>query len=84
MGVFKHKGSYDLKEGPEPTRGLTEKRYIFSLLVFFGHALAFADRMVLNVAIVGMVDRSKVEKILLILTFITLSTKVLNNFRQRQ
>ena len=65
MGVFTHKGSYDLKDGPEPTRGITEARYIFSLMVFFGHALAYTDRMVLNVAIVGMVDRSKVENILI-------------------
>ena len=55
-----NRGSYDLKDDAEPTtKGLLQTRYIFAVLVFFGHALAFADRMVLNVAIVGMVDRSK-------------------------
>ena len=60
MGVFMNRGSYDLKDNTEPnTKGLLQTRYIFAVLVFFGHALAFADRMVLNVAIVGMVNRSK-------------------------
>ena len=55
-----NRGSYDLKDDTEPkTKGLLQTRYIFAVLVFFGHALAFADRMVLNIAIVGMVDRSK-------------------------
>ena len=45
--------------GPKPTRGLTETRYIFVLMAFLGTVLAIADRMALNVAIVGMVDRCK-------------------------
>ena len=55
-----NRGSYDLKDNTEQKpKGLLQTRYIFAVLVFFGHALAFADRMVLNIAIVGMVDRSK-------------------------
>ena len=49
----------EVKDGPKPTRGLTETRYIFVLMAFLGTVIAIADRIALNVAIVGMVDRSK-------------------------
>ena len=48
-----------MDNGTKPTKGLTETRYIFAMMTFLGTVLAFADRMVLNVAIVGMVDRCK-------------------------
>ena len=58
-----NRGSYDLKDNTEQNpKGLLQTRYIFAVLVFFGHALAFADRMVLNIAIVGMVDRSMCDR----------------------
>ena len=47
------------EDRPKPTKGLTETRYIFAMMAFIGCVLAFADRVVLNVAIVGMVDRCK-------------------------
>ena len=47
--------------GSKPTKGLTETRYIFVLMTFLGTVLAIADRMALNVAIVGMVDRCKMH-----------------------
>ena len=48
-----------VKDGPNPkaTRGLTETRYIFVFMAFLGTVIAIADRIALNVAIVGMVDR---------------------------
>ena len=49
----------EVKDGPKPTRGLTETRYIFVLMAFLGTVIAIADRIALNVAIVGMVDRCK-------------------------
>ena len=45
------------KDGPKATRGLTETRYIFVFMAFLGTVIAIADRIALNVAIVGMVDR---------------------------
>ena len=54
------KGS-DVKDGPKPTKVFTETRYIFVLMTFLGTVLAIADRMALNVAIVGMVDRCKMH-----------------------
>ena len=50
-----------IKDRPKPTKGLTETRYIFAIMSFIGCVLAFADRTVLNVAIVGMVDRCKLK-----------------------
>ena len=47
--------------GPKPTRGLAETRYIFVFMAFLGTVLAIADRIALNVAIVGMVDRCKMH-----------------------
>ena len=51
--------SSKMEERPKPTRGFMETRYIFVLMTFLGTVLSFADRIVLNVAIVGMVDRCK-------------------------
>ena len=60
VSLFGKKGSYDMEKEDIPTpKGLLQTRYIFCVLVFFGKTLTFADRMVLNVAIVAMVDRSK-------------------------
>ena len=59
QAVFQAKAQANFFSIELPPRGLLQTRYIFAILVFFGHALAFADRMVLNVAIVGMVDRGK-------------------------
>ena len=47
------------EDRPKPTKGLTETRYIFVLMTFLGTVLSMADRTLLNVAIVGMVDRCK-------------------------
>ena len=49
------------KDGPKATRGLTETRYIFVFMAFLGTVIAIADRIALNVAIVGMVDRCKLQ-----------------------
>ena len=51
--------SDEVKDGPKATRGLTETRYIFVFMAFLGTVIAIADRIALNVAIVGMVDRCK-------------------------
>ena len=57
--LVNNKGSYNLKEDEVlPPKGFLQTRYMFCILVFMGMTLAFADRMVLNVAIVGMVNRS--------------------------
>lgn len=55
--VGQNKGSYDMKqEDASAPSGILQTRYIFCIMVFFGRTLAFSDRMLLNVAIVGMVD----------------------------
>ena len=57
LSLSQSKGSYDLKDEDASTpSGILQTRYIFCILVFFGKFLAFFDRMLLNVAIVGMVD----------------------------
>ena len=55
--LSRSKGNYDLKcEDVSTPSGILQTRYIFCILVFFGKFFAFFDRMLLNVAIVGMVD----------------------------
>ena len=67
-GLGQDKDSYGLgQEDVSTPSGILQTRYIFCIMVFFGRTLAFSDRMLLNVAIVGMVNHQSKLQIWIVL-----------------